>query len=196
MTPASEHLDPALRVEALASLLAERGLIDEATVETFIKTYEQSVGPMNGAKVVARAWTDPDYRARLLADGTAAIAQLGFKGPQGEHIEVLENTPGVHHVVVCTLCSCYPWPVLGLPPSWYKDPAYRARVVRAPREVLREFGLDLDEAVQIHVHDSSSEVRYMVLPERPAGTEHYSEAELADLVTRDAMVGVAQVAVP
>jgi len=196
MTSPTEHLDPALRVEALASLLAERGLIDEATVETFIKTYEQSVGPMNGAKVVAKAWTDPEYRARLLADGTAAIAELGFKGPQGEHFEVLENTPTVHHVVVCTLCSCYPWPVLGLPPSWYKDPAYRSRVVREPRRVLSEFGLDLDDSVEIRVYDSSSEVRYMVLPERPAGTENAPEEELAALVTRDAMVGVARVTAP
>jgi len=196
MTSPTEHLDPALRVEALASLLTERGLLDEATVETFIKTYEQSVGPMNGAKVVAKAWTDPEYRARLLADGTAAIADLGFEGPQGEHIVVLENTPAVHHVVVCTLCSCYPWPVLGLPPSWYKDPAYRSRIVREPRRVLSEFGLDLDDSVEIRVHDSSSEVRYMVLPERPAGTEGASEEELAALVTRDAMVGVAKVTVP
>jgi len=196
MTSAPEHLDPALRVAALASLLVERGLIDEATVETFIKTYEQSVGPMNGAKVVAKAWTDPGYRARLLADGTAAIAELGFKRPQGEHIVVLENTRTVHHVVVCTLCSCYPWPVLGLPPSWYKDPAYRSRVVREPRRVLSEFGLDLGDDVEIRVHDSSSEVRYMVLPERPAGTEGATEEELAALVTRDAMVGVAKVAGP
>ena len=196
MTSAAEHLDPALRVEALASLLTERGLIDEATVEKFIKTYEQSVGPMNGAKVVARAWTDPDYRARLLVDGTAAIAELGFKGPQGEHIVVLENTPAVHHVVVCTLCSCYPWPVLGLPPSWYKDPAYRSRMIREPRRVLREFGLDLPGQVEIRVHDSSSEVRYMVLPERPAGTDGASEEELAAMVTRDAMVGVAKVKAP
>ncbi len=196
MTAAQEHLDPALRVEALASLLTERGLIDPATVETFIKTYEQSVGPMNGAKVVARAWTDPDYRARLLADGTAAIAELGFKGPQGEHIVVLENTAAVHNVVVCTLCSCYPWPVLGLPPSWYKDPAYRSRIVREPRAVLAEFGLALDDEVRVRVYDSSSEVRYMVLPERPAGTEQMSEDELAALVTRDAMVGVATVSAP
>jgi nitrile hydratase len=151
---------------------------------------------MNGAKVVAKAWTDPQYRARLLADGTAAIAELGFKGPQGEHIEVLENTPAMHNVVVCTLCSCYPWPVLGLPPTWYKDPAYRSRMVREPRRVLREFGLDLDDNVEIAVHDSSSEVRYMVLPERPAGTEGATEEELAALVTRDAMVGVAKVATP
>jgi len=196
MTSAAELLDPALRVEALASLLTERGLIDETTIDTFIKTYEQSVGPMNGAKVVARAWTDAEYRIRLLAEGTPAIAELGFKGPQGEHIVVLENTPTVHNVVVCTLCSCYPWPVLGLPPSWYKDPAYRSRVVREPRQVLREFGLDLDDHVEIRVHDSSSEVRYMVLPERPAGTENLSEDDLAALVTRDAMVGVAKVAAP
>ena len=196
MTSPTEHLDPALRVEALASLLTERGLLDEATVDNFIKTYEQSVGPMNGAKVVAKAWTDPKYRARLLAAGTAAIAELGFKGPQGEHIEVLENTPAMHHVVVCTLCSCYPWPVLGLPPTWYKDPAYRSRMVREPRRVLREFGLDLGDNVEIAVHDSSSEVRYMVLPERPAGTEGATEEELAALVTRDAMVGVAKVAAP
>jgi nitrile hydratase len=190
------ELDPALRAEALISLLLERGLIDEATMDRFIKTYEASVGPMNGAKVVARAWTDPGYRDRLLADGTAAIAELGFGGPQGEHIVVLENTPAVHHVVVCTLCSCYPWPVLGLPPSWYKDPSYRSRIVREPRAVLAEFGLELADHVTIRVFDSSSEVRYMVLPLRPPGTEHLSEDELAALVTRDAMVGVAAVAAP
>ncbi len=193
---AQEHIDPALRVEALTSLLTERGLIDSATVENFIKTYEQSVGPMNGAKVVARAWTDPDYRARLLADGTAAIAEMGYKGPQGEHIVALEDTPEVHHVVVCTLCSCYPWPVLGLPPSWYKDPAYRSRIVREPRQVLAEFGLDLDPGVSVKVYDSSSEVRYMVLPERPGGTEQLTQDELAALVTRDSMVGVAKVNAP
>jgi nitrile hydratase subunit alpha len=196
MTTAQENLDPALRAEALASLLIERGLVDEAVMDNFIKTYEQSVGPMNGAKVVARAWTDPGYRQRLLADGTAAIAELGFKGPQGEHIVVLENTPEVHHVVVCTLCSCYPWPVLGLPPSWYKDPAYRSRMVREPRAVLAEFGLELGPDVAVRVFDSSTEVRYMVLPVRPAGTEGLSEDELAALVTRDAMVGVAEVAAP
>jgi nitrile hydratase subunit alpha len=196
MTTGQDHIDPALRAEALASLLIERGLVDEATMDNFIKTYEQSVGPMNGAKVVARAWTDPEYRARLLADGTAAIGELGFKGPQGEHIVVLENTPGVHHVVVCTLCSCYPWPVLGLPPSWYKDPSYRSRMVREPRAVLAEFGLDLGEDVAIRVFDSSSEVRYMVLPLRPDGTDGMPEDELAALVTRDAMVGVAEAAAP
>lgn len=196
MTTAQEHLDPALRVEALTSLLTERGLVDSATIENFIKTYEQSVGPMNGARVVARAWTDPQYRARLLTDGTAAIAELGYKGPQGEHIVVLENTPSLHHVVVCTLCSCYPWPVLGLPPSWYKDPAYRSRVVREPRKVLAEFGLDLDEGTEVRVFDSSSEVRYMVLPERPAGTGQLSEDDLAALVPRDSMVGVAKASAP
>jgi nitrile hydratase len=196
----SETLEPGLdlptRTEALESLLVERGLADTKTIETFIGIYETQVGPMNGAKVVARAWTDPDYRARLLADGTAAIAELGFKGPQGEHMVVLENTPQVHHVVVCTLCSCYPWPVLGLPPAWYKDSAYRSRVVREPRAVLAEWGTEVGAEVQVRVHDSSSEVRYLVLPERPAGTEDLSEEELATLVTRDNMVGVTKVAPP
>jgi nitrile hydratase len=196
MTTAAEHIDPSVRAEALASLLIERGLVDQATMDNFIKTYELSVGPMNGAKVVAKAWTDPDYAQRLLADGTTAIAELGFKGPQGEHIVVLQNTPEVHHVVVCTLCSCYPWPVLGLPPSWYKDPSYRSRIVREPRAVLAEFGLELGDDVTIRVFDSSSEVRYMVLPMRPAGTEGLSEEELAALVTRDAMVGVAEATAP
>jgi nitrile hydratase subunit alpha len=195
-TQPGTDIPPALRAEALESLLLERGLIDSATVENFIKTYETSVGPMNGAKVVARAWTEPEYKARLLESGTAAIGELGFKGPQGEHIVVVENTDRVHHVVVCTLCSCYPWPVLGLPPSWYKDPAYRSRVVREPRKVLSEFGLDLADDVEIQVHDSSSEVRYMVLPQRPAGTEQLSADQLAGLVTRDAMVGVAVVTAP
>ncbi|MCF7548271.1 nitrile hydratase subunit alpha [Pseudonocardia sp. WMMC193] len=184
----------ALRTAALEQLLTERGLVDPAVMDRFIATYERAVGPLNGAKVVARAWTDPAYRERLLADGTAAIAELGFSGPQGEHIVVVENTPTRHNVVVCTLCSCYPWPVLGLPPSWYKDPAYRARVVREPRRVLREMGLDLPEDVQITVRDSSAEVRWLVLPERPAGTESLSEEDLVGLVTRDAMVGVAKVA--
>ena len=189
-------IDLATRTEALEQLLVERGLADAKTIETFIGIYETQVGPMNGAKVVAKAWTDPDYRARLLTDGTAAIAELGFKGPQGEHIVVLENTPQLHHVVVCTLCSCYPWPVLGLPPAWYKDSAYRARVVREPRAVLAEWGTQLGPDVRVQVHDSSSEVRYLVLPERPVGTEDLSEEELAALVTRDAMVGVTRVASP
>ena len=192
----AERLPIELRTEALEAILVERGLVDPAVMDKFIHMYEQDVGPMNGAKVVAKAWVDPEYKARLLEEGTRAIAELGFKGPQGEHIVVLENTPEVHHVVVCTLCSCYPWPVLGLPPGWYKDPAYRARVVREPRTILAEFGLDLGDDVDVQVWDSSSEVRYMVLPERPAGTEGLSEDELAALVTRDAMVGVADVKAP
>ena len=193
---ADPTLSPALRVEALEALLLERGLVDAETIETIIRTYETAVGPMNGAKVVAKAWTDPDYRQRLLTDGTAAIAELGFKGPQGEHMVVVENTQTVHHVVVCTLCSCYPWPVLGLPPSWYKDPAYRARVVKEPRAVLAEWGTQLGPDVDVQVHDSSSEVRYLVLPERPPGTEAMTEEELAALVTRDAMVVVRKVQAP
>ncbi|MBW8797096.1 MAG: nitrile hydratase subunit alpha [Streptomyces sp.] len=191
-----ERPPPALRTEALEQLLTERGLIDPRVMDGIITEYETNVGPLNGAKVVARAWTDPEYRDRLLRDGTAAIRELGFSGPQGEHIVVVENTPTTHHVVVCTLCSCYPWPVLGLPPSWYKDPAYRARVVKEPRRVLAEMGLALDDDVQITVHDSTSEVRWLVLPERPAGSGHLSEAELVPLVTRDAMVGVAKVTAP
>ncbi|MER6980820.1 nitrile hydratase subunit alpha [Streptomyces carpinensis] len=186
----------ALRTEALEQLLTERGLIDPKVMNGIITQYETTVGPLNGAKVVARAWTDPEYRHRLLEDGTAAIKELGFGGFQGEHIVAVANTPTTHHVVVCTLCSCYPWPVLGLPPSWYKDPAYRARVVREPRTVLSEMGLELDDEVQVVVHDSTSEVRWLVLPERPAGTEHLTEEELVPLVTRDAMVGVAKAAAP
>ena len=189
-------IDLALRTEALESLMLERGLADTKTIETFIGIYEAQVGPMNGARVVAKAWTDPDYKARLLADGTASIAELGFKGPQGEHIVVLENTAAVHHVVVCTLCSCYPWPVLGLPPSWYKDSAYRSRVVKEPRAVLAEWGTQLGADVEVKVVDSSSEVRYFVLPERPAGTESMSPEQLAGIVTRDNMVGVTKVAAP
>ncbi|MFF3254649.1 nitrile hydratase subunit alpha [Actinacidiphila glaucinigra] len=199
MTPTSgpdDRLAPAVRTEALEQLLTERGLIDPAAMDAIIATYETQVGPLNGAKVVARAWTDPQYKRRLLQDGTAAIAELGFTGPQGEHIVVVENTPTTHNVVVCTLCSCYPWPVLGLPPSWYKDPAYRSRVVREPRAVLSEMGLDLADGVRITVRDSTSEVRWLVLPERPAGTEHLTEEELVPLVTRDAMVGVAKVTAP
>lgn len=191
-----DRLPPSLRTEALEQLLTERGLIDPKTMDGIITTYETNVGPLNGAKVVAKAWTDPEYRRRLLEDGTAAIRELGFSGAQGEHIVVVENTATTHNVVVCTLCSCYPWPVLGLPPSWYKDPAYRSRVVKEPRTVLSEMGLDLDDDVRITVHDSTAEVRWLVLPERPAGTEHLSEEELVPLVTRDAMVGVAKVAAP
>ncbi len=196
MSDVEERLPIQLRTEALEQLLVEQGLVDPAVMDKFISTYETDVGPMNGAKVVAKAWTDPDYHARLLADGTGSIGELGFKGPQGEHMVVLENTDQVHNVVVCTLCSCYPWPVLGLPPSWYKDPAYRSRVVREPRTVLSEMGLDLADDVEIKVWDSSSEVRFFVLPQRPAGTEQLTEEELAGLVTRDAMVGVAVVKAP
>ena len=190
------RISPALRTEALEQLLSERGLIDPKAMNEIITTYETNVGPLNGAKVVARAWTDPQYRQRLLEDGTAAIKELGFSGRQGEHIVVVENTATTHNVVVCTLCSCYPWPVLGLPPGWYKDPAYRSRMVREPRTVLAEMGLELADNVQIIVRDSTSEVRWLVLPERPAGTEHLTEEELVLLVTRDAMVGVAKVAAP
>jgi nitrile hydratase len=188
--------DIALRVEAIESLLAEKGLIDPATVDEIIRYYEQDVGPLNGARVVARAWTDPDYKARLLADATAAIAELGLSGPEGEHMVAVENTATVHNVVVCTLCSCYPWPVLGLPPSWYKSPAYRSRIVREPRTVLAEMGLDLRTDVEVRVWDSSAEVRYLVLPERPAGTESCTEEQLAALVTRDAMIGTAKPLAP
>ncbi|RZT85875.1 nitrile hydratase [Pseudonocardia sediminis] len=188
-----DRIPPALRTEALEQLLTERGLVDPSVMERFIATYERDVGPLNGARVVARAWTDPGYRAALLCDGTAAIEEMGFSGPQGEHIVVLEQSEEVHHVVVCTLCSCYPWPVLGLPPSWYKDPAYRARVVREPRTVLSEMGLDVPPERRIEVWDSSAEVRYLVLPQRPAGTGSWDADALAGIVTRDAMVGVAEV---
>ena len=185
--------DLAVRVEALESLLRDKGLIDPAAVDALVRAYERDIGPLRGARVVARAWTDPDYKARLLDDATAAIAELGFGGPQGEHMVACENTARVHNVVVCTLCSCYPWPVLGLPPDWYKSPAYRARMVREPRRVLAEMGLELGEDVEIRVWDSSAEVRYLVLPERPLGSESLGEEELAALVTRDAMIGVAKV---
>lgn len=184
--------DLAARVEALEQLLHEKALLEPGQVDAIVRHYEEEVGPLNGAKVVARAWVDPDYKRRLLADGSAAIAELGFSGPQGEYMVVLENTPRVHNVVVCTLCSCYPWPVLGLPPAWYKSPAYRSRIVREPRAVLSEMGLELPGTVEIRVWDSSSEVRYLVLPERPAGTEGWCEEELRALVTRDTMIGVAQ----
>jgi len=180
-----------VRARALEELLTEKGLIQEGFIDAVVSAYENDIGPMNGARVVAHAWVDPAYKARLLANGTAAIAELGFGGPEGEHLVVVENTPTVHNVVVCTLCSCYPWPVLGLPPNWYKSPPYRARMVREPRVLLREMGLDLPESVEIRVWDSSAEIRYMVLPERPAGTEGQSEADLAALVSRDAMIGTA-----
>jgi nitrile hydratase len=188
-----DHDDTALRVEALEAILQERGLIDPRAVDELIRVYEEDVGPMNGARVVARAWVDPEYKRRLLADGTAAIAELGYGGPQGEHMVVVENTPDVHNVVVCSLCSCYPWPVLGLPPAWYKSPAYRSRAVREPRKLLAEMGLELGDGVEVRVWDSSAEIRYLVLPERPAGSESLDEAQLARLVKRDAMIGVAEV---
>jgi nitrile hydratase subunit alpha len=185
--------DLALRVKALESLLVEKGLVDRAALDAIVDAYETKIGPRNGARVVARAWVDPEYKKRLLTDATAAIAELGYAGGQGEDMVVLENTPTVHNLIVCTLCSCYPWPVLGLPPVWYKSAAYRSRAVIDPRGVLREFGLELPDDVEARVWDSTAELRYMVLPERPAGTEHMTEQQLADLVTRDAMVGVAKV---
>ena len=188
--------DVVLRTKALESVLAEKGLVSTDTVDALVQTYERDVGPMNGAKVVARAWVDPDYKKRLLDNGTEAIAELGFGGLEGSEIVVLENTPAVHNMIVCTLCSCYPWPVLGLPPDWYKSAAYRSRAVIEPRTVLREFGLELDESVEIRVWDSTADVRYMVLPERPEGTEQLSEAELVELVSRDSMVGVAEASSP
>jgi nitrile hydratase subunit alpha len=188
--------DFSLRVKALESLLVEKGLVDRAALDALIDTYERKVGPRNGARVVARAWIDPAYKQRLLTDATAAIAELGYGGHQGEHMVVVENTPKVHNLVVCTLCSCYPWPVLGLPPVWYKSAPYRSRAVIDPRGVLREFGLELSEDVEVHVWDSTAELRYLVLPERPAGSEGLSEEALAALVTRDAMIGVAKVVLP
>jgi nitrile hydratase len=188
--------DLALRVEALESLLHEKGLVDPAAVDAVIRVYEEDVGPLNGAQVVARAWSDPAYEARLLENATAAIAELAFEGAQGEHMVVVKNTPAVHNVVVCTLCSCYPWPVLGLPPDWYKSYAYRSRVVREPRAVLSEMGLDLPAEVEVRVWDSSAEIRYLVLPERPRDTKGWDEARLAPLVTRDSMIGVARAAAP
>jgi len=180
-------------VKALESLLVEKGLVDPAALDALVDTYENKIGPRNGARVVARAWTDAAYKQRLLANADAAIAELGYGGMQGEHMVVVENTPKVHNVIVCTLCSCYPWPVLGLPPVWYKSAPYRSRVVIDPRGVLREFGLEVAEDVEVRVWDSTAELRYLVLPERPAGTERLSQEELAELVTRDAMVGVANV---
>jgi nitrile hydratase subunit alpha len=191
-----DRIPASLRTEALEQLLTERGLLDPNALDEVITNYETKVGPLNGAKVVAKAWTDPEYRRWLLDDSTAAIRELGFIGVQTEHVVVVENTKTRHHVVVCTLCSCYPWQLLGLPPSWYKDPAYRARIVKEPRKVLSEMGLDLAEDVHITVHDSSSEVRWLVLPERPAGTEGLSEDQLVALITREAMVGVAKVDAP
>jgi nitrile hydratase len=185
--------DPALRVKALESLLVTKGLVDRAALDVLIDTYEHKIGPRNGARVVARAWNDPAYKQRLLSNADAAIAELGYGGMQGEHMIVVENTATIHNLVVCTLCSCYPWPVLGLPPVWYKSAPYRSRAVIDPRGVLREFGLELADGVEVRVWDSTAELRYLVLPERPAGTQSMSEGELATLVTRDAMIGVARI---
>jgi nitrile hydratase len=186
--------DPAIRVRAIEAILAEKGLVDPKAVDALVDTYENKIGPRNGAKVVARAWTDPEYKARLLTDATAAINEFGFSGLQGEDMVVVENTPAVHNLIVCTLCSCYPWPTLGLPPVWYKSAPYRSRAVSDPRGVLREFGTELPDSVEVRVWDTTAEVRYLVLPERPPGTENLSEEQLAQVVTRDSMIGVRNVA--
>jgi nitrile hydratase subunit alpha len=188
--------DPALRVKALESLLVEKGFVDRSALDTLIDAYENKIGPRNGARVVARAWSDPAYKQRLLSDADTAIAELGYGGMQGEHMVVVENSPQVHNLVVCTLCSCYPWPVLGLPPVWYKSAPYRSRAVIDPRGVLLEFDFQLPSDVELRVWDSTAEIRYLVLPERPAGTQHLSEEELAALVTRDSMIGVTNVSFP
>jgi len=188
--------DPEVRVKALESLLVDKGLIDPKALDELVDIYETKVGPHNGARVVARAWTDPDYKKRLLDDGTAAILELGYSGMQGEDMVVVENTTDTHNMLVCTLCSCYPWPTLGLPPVWYKAAPYRSRAVSDPRGVLKEFGVDISDDKEVRVWDSTAEVRYMVLPEQPAGTDGMSEDELAELVTRDSMIGVALVQSP
>jgi len=188
--------DLQLRARALESLLVDKGLVDSAALDTLIDTYETKVGPRNGARVVAKAWVDPSYKQRLLENASAAIAELGYIGRQGEDMVVLENTPKVHNMVVCTLCSCYPWPVLGLPPVWYKAAPYRSRAVIDPRGVLKEFGLHVPDDVEVRVWDSTAELRYLVLPERPAGTERLGEEELAELVTRDSMIGTGKAQAP
>ena len=185
----------ALRVKALETLLEEKGLIDSAAIDQVVDTYENKVGPRNGARIVAKAWTDPAFRKRLLEDATKAVAELGYGGPEGGHLVAVENTAKVHNLVVCTLCSCYPWPVLGLPPVWYKSFAYRSRAVRDPRGVLKEFGVQIPDKVEIRVWDSSAEQRYLVIPQRPAGSEGMREEQLAEIVTRDSMVGVGLVKV-
>jgi nitrile hydratase len=187
--------DVALRVKALESLLVEKGLVDRAALDAVVDAYETRIGPRNGARVVARAWVDPDYKKRLLADGTAAIGELGYGGGQAAVMVAIENTPEVHNLVVCTLCSCYPWPVLGLPPVWYKSTAYRSRAVIDPRGVLRELGLTLPDDIELRVWDSTADLRYLVIPERPPGTENMTEDQLAAIVTRDSMIGVARVSV-
>ncbi len=181
--------EPALRVKALETILTQKGLIDPAALDEIIDTYQNKIGPQNGARVVARAWSDPAFKAALLEDATTVVAELGYYGRQGEHMVVVENTPEQHNMVVCTLCSCYPWPLLGIPPGWYKSDAYRARAVREPRKVLAEFGVTLAEGTAVRVWDSTAEIRYLVLPMRPEGTEGLSEEELAALVTRDSMIG-------
>ena len=188
---AHSHLpsDPELRVKAVETLLLNKGLIDSKTLDELIDTYENRIGPKNGAKVVAKAWVDPEYKKRLLNDATSAIRELSYQGRQGENMVVVENTPETHNVIVCTLCSCYPWPVLGIPPTWYKSDEYRSRTVREPRKVLLEFGLSLNPKVQIKVWDSTAEIRYLVLPMRPKGTENMDESELSELVTRNSMIG-------
>ena len=188
---AHSHLpsDPELRVKAVETLLLNKGLIDSKTLDELIDTYENRIGPKNGAKVIAKAWVDPEYKKRLLNDATSAIRELSYQGRQGENMVVVENTPETHNVIVCTLCSCYPWPVLGIPPTWYKSDEYRSRTVREPRKVLLEFGLSLDPKVQIKVWDSTAEIRYLVLPMRPKGTENMDESELSELVTRNSMIG-------
>ena len=188
---AHSHLpsDPELRVKAIETLLLQKGLIDSETLDELIDTYENKIGPQNGAKVVAKAWVDESYKKRLLEDATAAIRELSYQGRQGENMVVVENTPDIHNVVVCTLCSCYPWPVLGIPPTWYKSDEYRSRTVREPRKVLSEFGVNVDPKVKVKVWDSTAELRYLVLPMRPKGTEHLNENELAQLVTRNSMIG-------
>ena len=188
--------DPALRVKALESLLVEKGLVDPAALDAIIETYEHKIGPQNGAAVVARAWREPKFRTALFTDATAAVSEMGFYGRQGEHIVALENTDRQHNLVVCTLCSCYPWPLLGIPPGWYKSDAYRARAVREPRKVLAEFGLELAQAVALKTWDSTAEIRYLVIPQQPAGTQGWSAEALAALVTRDAMIGTAIVPSP
>lgn len=184
------------RVKALEKLMVDKGLVDPATLDAVVETYEHRVGPRNGAQVVARAWTDPEYRAWLMKDATSAIASLGYTGRQGEHMVAVENSPAVHNMVVCTLCSCYPWSVLGLPPTWYKSAPYRSRAVSDPRGVLSEFGVSLDEKVEVRVWDSTAELRYLVIPEQPAGTVGWDAEQLAALVTRDSMIGVAKVSAP
>ncbi|MEC8147282.1 MAG: nitrile hydratase subunit alpha [Pseudomonadota bacterium] len=186
----SETKELSERVDKIERLLIEKGVVTKAALDRIIQIYETDLGPLNGAKVVAKAWTDEAYKTRLMADATAAIAELGYSGLQGEHMVVVENTPDVHNVVVCTLCSCYPWPVLGLPPKWYKEAPYRSRIVIEPREVLKEFGTELPDSTEVRVWDSSAEIRYMVLPERPSSSEGMAESELAAIVTRDSMIGV------